>query len=165
MSIQEKITSLQHKFDTYNEMGRDYLPDELKKLRNYVFQIHSFYEEALVYLIGIYCFKDTVGLVATENIFKNLDFDQKRRITKKLYSGFPTTAAESLNSLRNKFAHYSGEKLREEFGGEQTIYECMKSLSDYIDKLDIFWLEHGGMTKTKALEHVKLNNKRLRVED
>lgn len=99
--------------------------------------------------------------VDAEILFENLTFSEKTKIVNALKPNFPSKSAEQLNGMRNRFAHWSGEKLRTCYIDESKVVKKYKNLSTYYDHLDVFILEEGGLSPKAAQAHIKLRNQRF----
>lgn len=115
-----------------------YIPPQLRELRNYIFQVHSDYELSLEIIIkGNYLNDKPFELF--HELFAQITFAGKLKITRQFASDFPRKAAEEVNNLRNDFAHKKGSELYCEHMDESELLDIYKKLEKAHDKLNTYW--------------------------
>lgn len=153
MNHQDEIAKLKNKLDTYNSNSAYHLTPELQRLRNYIFQVHNFYEVSMEELIA--------NSSQIKALLDTMTFADKLVEVERIKRHFPVGAAKKIGSLRNIFAHKNGEGLGERYGTEREIFKKLHSLSLYMDEIHIFWMVDGGLSESEAREQATLNNKRF----
>lgn len=154
------------KFDHFNDTDTDYIPPELARLRNYIFQGHAVYELALFVIIGQKLLSDSITVEKAEDLLSKLTFEEKLKMVALEEPTFPVKSARKINSLRNMFAHKRGRNLRSTFNSNSKILRKYKSLSKYQDDIDLFWvsLPSTGVTATEGRSYIDRRNKKYKTD-
>jgi hypothetical protein len=139
--ILNEIKSIQQSLDHSHDMDPDYLPPELRELKDYIFRVHAAYEKSLEMAMWRSYLKPTQTYGTFSLLFERMTFYDKQVIVHSVHPTFPNKLTTKLNELRNFFVHKKGTTIREKYSTNQALLDVYRLLKESHDALNNFWAE------------------------
>ncbi len=134
-----EIKQIQQELDFAHDTDPNYISPLIKELRNHIFQLHTSYEQSMELVIKSHYVKSNISIEATRPLFEQITFSGKLKIIRNLDPKFPVAQAESVNKLRNKFAHKKGAEIRSLVPDDSERLSSYRKLKEAFDELNSFW--------------------------